>query len=132
MGSRILMMISAMVFELGLGIAALVGIDGQYPYRMDNGGIAGCVMVVVLTIIAWLMTIAYFLRQSSRIKARRILDDARAQAAQMISEASDKALALCSLDGGRCQQCGNPRTGRFCPKCGTAGTPASAAQVASN
>ena len=32
-----------------------------------------------------------------------------------------KALALSSLDGGRCLQCGNPRTGRYCPKCGSTG-----------
>ena len=44
-----------------------------------------------------------------------------AKAGQILSEASDRALALCSLDGGRCRQCGNPRTGRYCPKCGGAG-----------
>jgi hypothetical protein len=123
MGTRILVMVSIMILELGAGIAALVGIDGEYPYRMNSAGIAGCVMVVVMTIVAWLMTLAFFLRKSSQTKAARVLDDARIEAAKILSTASDKALALCSLDGGRCPQCGNPRTGKYCPKCGAAGQP---------
>jgi hypothetical protein len=123
MGSRILVMVSVMILELAAGISVLAGIDGQYPYRMDSGGVAGCVMTVALTVIAWLMTVAWFLKKSARAKAGRVLEDARAQAAQILATASDKALALCSLDGGKCQKCGNPRTGRFCPKCGASGQP---------
>ena len=51
MGVRLLVMFSVIIFELGAGIAALVGIDGEYPYRMDNTGIAGCVMVVVCVVV---------------------------------------------------------------------------------
>ena len=36
----------------------------------------------------------------------------------ILNDATEKSLALCSLDSGRCDHCGNPRTGRFCPKCG--------------
>ena len=121
MAVRLLVMLSVMVVELGAGIAGLLGVTSAYPYRMDEGGIAGCVVIVVAIIASWLLTIAFFVRKSSRAKARRIVDEARSEAAKVLGEATERALALCSLDGGRCSQCGNPRTGRFCPKCGKAG-----------
>jgi hypothetical protein len=126
MAVRILVMCSFMLLELGLGIAAIVGVTESYPYRMDGGGIAGCVLLSIAIPMSWLLTIAFFLRQTSRAKARRLIDDAEREAARILADASEKALALCSLDGGRCPQCGNPRTGKFCPKCGNAGAPRAA------
>src|SRR4051812_26836030 len=113
MGTRALIMVSIMLLEIAGGISGLVAIDGEYRYRMDSAGIAGCVMVVFSTIVACLLTVAFFLRKSSRAKAASIIQDARIEAAKILSVASDKALALCSLDGGKCQECGNPRTGKF-------------------
>jgi hypothetical protein len=131
METRILLMFSIMIIELGCGISGLLGVNSNYPRRMDEAGIAGCVMIVAVTIVSWLITIAIFIRKSSRTKAARIVDDARLQAARILSEATDKSLALCSLDSGRCIHCGNPRTGRFCPKCGKGSTNADA-QASSN
>jgi hypothetical protein len=121
MAVRLLLMLSFMILELGLGIAAILGVVSMYPYQMREDGIAGIVMIVVGILIAWLMTIAFFVRKSSREKAARIVADARQQAAAILADATEKALALCSLDGGKCRQCGNPRTGKFCPKCGADG-----------
>ncbi len=106
MAVRILMMFGVMIF---------------YPRRMDEGGAAGIVMIVALTAVSWLMTIAFFVRRSSRAKVARIVNDARVEASRILADATEKALALCSLDGGRCGRCGNPRTGKYCPKCGSAG-----------
>lgn len=121
MAVRLLLMFGVMVLELGLGIAAILGVVSMYPYRMQLDGVAGCVMLVVGIVVAWLTTIAFFIRKSSRAKATRIVAEARNEAAKILSDATEKALALCSLDGGKCRQCGNPRTGKFCPKCGTSG-----------
>ena len=131
MATRLLLMLAIMVLELGCGIAAILGVVSMYHYRIDESGIAGIVMIVVGIIIAWLLTIAITLRKSSRAKAARIVDEARMKAAAILSDATEKSLALCSLDSGKCDHCGNPRTGRFCPKCGkspanpSARTPAS-------
>jgi hypothetical protein len=121
MAVRILVMFGVMIFEAAVGVAAILGVCAQYPRRMDEGGAAGCVMIVALTAVAWLMTIAFFVRRSSRAKVARIVTDARVEASVILAEATEKALALCSLDGGRCSRCGNPRTGKYCPKCGSAG-----------
>src|SRR5258706_3989327 len=118
MATRLLLMFAIMIFELGCGIAAILGVVSMYPYRMEESGIAGIVMIVVGVIIGWLTTLAIFIRKSSRAKAVRIIDQARLQAAAILNDATEKSLALCSLDSGRCDHCGNPRTGRFCPKCG--------------
>ena len=118
MATRLLLMLAIMVLELGCGIAAILGVVSTYRYRIDEPGIAGIVMIVVSVIIAWLLTIAVTLRKSSRAKAARIVDEARMKAAAILSDATEKSLALCSLDSGKCDHCGNPRTGRFCPKCG--------------
>ena len=128
MGVRLLIMFSVMVLELAAGIAAIVGVMGQYPYYgVDHAGIAGIVMIVAATIVAWLVTIAVTARKSSRAKAVRIIDDAKKEAARILGEATEKALALSGMDGGRCRQCGNPRTGRYCPKCGGVGETSKAA-----
>jgi hypothetical protein len=132
MAARLLVMFSVMILETGLGVAGILGTIGSFHGREpDEGGIAAIVMIVCGIAISWLITIALFVRKSSREKARRIVADAQAKAAQILAEAADRSLALCSLDGGRCEQCGNPRTGRFCPKCGKAGgvTPAAPAQA---
>jgi hypothetical protein len=121
MGVRLLVMFSVMCIELGCGIAAILGVTDRWEYRQTTPEIAGVVMLVVGIIVAWLLTIAFFVRKSSRVKSVRIVDDARAEAAKILNDATDKALALCSLDGSRCQRCGNPRTGKFCPKCGMPG-----------
>lgn len=123
MAVRFLMMLSIMIVELGAGIAGFLGVSSCYTnsYRMDEGGIAACVMIAVGIVVSWLVTIAFFVRASSRAKARRMVDEATRQAARILSDATDKALALCSLDAGRCRQCGSPRTGKFCPKCGSPG-----------
>lgn len=80
-----------------------------------------------------LLTIALFIparaKAPAEIGARSLLDDAgnsareiinraNAEATRLLAEAADKAMALSSLDRGKCRHCGNPRTGRFCPKCG--------------
>ena len=121
MAVRLLVMLSFMVLEVGLGIAAILGVLSMYPYQIREDGIAGIVMIVVAIAVSWLLTIAFFVRKSSRAKAARIVADARAQAAAILADATEKALALCSLEGGKCRQCGNPRTGKFCPKCGADG-----------
>jgi hypothetical protein len=127
MAARLLVMFSVMILEAGLGVAGILGTIGSYHGRQpDEGGIAGIVMICCGTAMSWLITMAIFVRKSSREKARRIIADAQAKAAQVLAEATDRSLALCSLDGGRCEQCGNPRTGRFCPKCGKAGAGATA------
>ena len=118
MATRFLLMLAIMVLELGCGVAAILGVVSMFPYRMDESGIAGIVMIVVGIIIAWLVTLAIFLRKSSRATAARLIEQAKMQAAAILSDATEKALALSSLDSGRCDYCGNPRTGRFCPKCG--------------
>jgi len=132
MAARVLLMCSFMLLEVGLLASAIVGVANQrrYRYEMDSEGIASCVMLSVAIPIAWLLTIAFFLRKSSHAKARQVVTDAHVEAARILAEASDKAMALCSLDGGRCNQCGNPRTGKFCPKCGASGTGTSAAAAA--
>ena len=127
MAVRLLVMFSVIVLETAAGIAAIVGINGEYPYRMDSAGIAGIVMVVAGMIVAWLVTIALTVKKSSRAKAGRIIDDAKKEAARILGEATEKALALSGMDGGRCRQCGNPRTGRYCPKCGGVGETSKAA-----
>jgi hypothetical protein len=126
MAVRILVMFSVMILELALGIAGLLGVSSMYPHRMDESGIAGCVMIVAGILVAWLITLALFVRKSSRARAGRMIDDAKSQAAKILADATDKALALCSLDAGKCRQCGNPRTGKFCPKCGAVGESAGA------
>ena len=123
MGVRLLVMFSVMIFELGLGIAGFLGVNSLYPYRFDEAGIALCVLIAVAMVVSWLLTIAFFLRKSSRAKANRIVEDSRLAAAAILSKATDQAMLLCNLDGGRCKKCGNPRTGKFCPKCGTTGEP---------
>lgn len=121
MAVRLLVMFSFMILELGLGIAAILGVVSLYPYQIREDGIAGIVMIVVGILVSWLVTIAFFIRKSSREKAARIVAEARTQAAGILADATEKALALCSLEGGKCRQCGNPRTGKFCPKCGADG-----------
>jgi hypothetical protein len=118
--ARLMIMLSFMIAELAGGIAAILGVCSQYPYRVDEAGIAGCVCIVAGILVCCMITIAYFTRSASRNKVRRIMDEAKAEAARIVSEAADKAMALCSLDAGKSRQCGNPRTGRFCPKCGAA------------
>lgn len=128
MATRLLVMFSLMVLELGLGIAAILGVVSSYGryQRVDEGGAAGCVMIIVGIIVFWLMTIALFVRKSSRESANRLITQAKVEAARILSDAAEKSLALCNLDGGKCRKCGNPRTGKFCPKCGANGEPAEA------
>jgi hypothetical protein len=126
MAVRLLVMFSFIILELGLGIAAILGVVSMYPYRMREDGIAGIVMILVGIVISWLVTTAIFVRKSSRAKAVRLVAEARVEAGKILADATEKALALCSLDGGKCRQCGNPRTGKFCPKCGADGQPATA------
>ena len=118
MAVRLLVMLSMMVIELGAGIAGIVAVTGEYPYGIRESGIMLIVLIVAGIIVSWLLTIAFFARKSSRAKASRLLDEARIKAAKILGDATDKALALCSMDQGKCDQCGNPRTGNFCPKCG--------------
>ena len=121
MAVRLLIMFSVMVIELGLGIAAILGVASHYPYQWNESGIATCVMIVAGILVSWMLTIAFFVRKSSRAKAGRLVDDAKIQAAKILGDAAEKALALCGLERGKCPRCGNPRTGKFCPKCGTPG-----------
>jgi hypothetical protein len=121
MSTRLLIMFSVVVLELAGGISAIVGVVGQYQFGIDSAGIAGIVMIVAVTIVALLVTIAVTFGRKSAARADRIIEDARKEAARILEEATEKALALSGMDGGRCRQCGNPRTGRFCPKCGVAG-----------
>jgi uncharacterized membrane protein len=118
MAVRFLVMLSLMVVELGAGIAGIVGVCGEYPFGLGESGISLIVVIVAAIVVSWLLTIAFFARASSRAKANRLLDEARIKAAKILGDATDKALALCSMDQGKCDQCGNPRTGNFCPKCG--------------
>jgi len=131
MATRILVMFAVMTLELGAGIAAILATTSEY----SNSGFnqrdqlectAICVSIGAAVVMAWLLTIAVALRKSARARANRILDEARAAAADILGQATDKALALSSLDAGRCRHCGNPRTGKFCPKCGK---PAEAAKL---
>ena len=119
MATRLLMMFSFIILEAALCVAAILGVSSNYRYRIDEAGAAGIVMIVALTIIAWLVTIALSVRGMSRSKSQRIINEARIESARILADATEKALALCSLEGGRCPQCGNPRTGKFCPKCGS-------------
>lgn len=127
MATRLLVMFSFIVFELALGIAAILGVTSNYRYQVDEAGAAGIVMIVAVMIIAWLITIALSVRGMSRTRARNIIAEARIESARILADATEKALALCSLEGGRCPKCGNPRTGKFCPKCGSEGANATAA-----
>ena len=122
MAVRILFLFGFLVLEIGAAIAILVGIATSYPFTpMDGPGIAGCVLTVAGALFLLLLTIAIFVRGRGAARAKNVVADARAQAARILADATDKALALCSLEGGRCAKCGNPRTGKFCPKCGTPG-----------
>ena len=122
MTTRLLVMFSFIILETATCIAAILGVASNYPRRIDEAGAAGIVMIVALTGIAWLITIALAVRGMSRTRAQGIIADARIESARILADATEKALALCSLEGGRCPQCGNPRTGKFCPKCGSQGT----------
>jgi len=122
MATRLLVMFSFIILETAICIAAILGVASSYPRRIDEAGAAGIVMIVALTLIAWLTTIMLSVRGMSRSKAQRIVAEARIESARILADATEKALALCSLEGGRCNQCGNPRTGKFCPKCGSEGT----------
>lgn len=126
MGVRLLVMFSMMVLELVLGIAGILMVVSLYSHRFDMEGVAGIVMLVAGILIAWLVTVAFFVRTSARARAARLVQDARVEAGRILADATERALALCSLDAGRCARCGNPRTGEFCPSCGNAGTPAAA------
>jgi len=117
-------MFSVMTVELGFGIAGFLAVSSSYPYGVREEGAAVCVLISVFILVSWMMTIVFFTRKSARIRAARLVNDATLQAAKILSEATDKSLALCSLDAGRCRSCGNPRTGKFCPKCGTPAQPA--------
>jgi hypothetical protein len=119
MATRLLVMFSFIVLELATGIAAILGVTSNYRRQVDEAGAAGIVMIVAVMIIAWLVTIALSVRGMARTKAAGIIVDARVESARILADATEKALALCSLEGGRCPQCGNPRTGKFCPKCGS-------------
>jgi hypothetical protein len=119
MATRLLVMFSFIVLEVALCIASILGVASNYPRRIDEAGAAGIVMIVALTVIAFLVTIALSVRGMSRTRGQRIIAQARIESARILADATEKALALCSLEGGRCPQCGNPRTGRFCPKCGS-------------
>jgi len=120
MAARFFFICSVLIFEIACGIAALCALVGQYPYRINEEGAAGCVMIVAGTLVTMLMTLALFSRGAAKSRSRRLVDEARIASARILGEATDKALALCSLDAGRCKQCGNPRTGKFCPRCGAA------------
>ena len=122
MATRLLVMFSVMLIELGCGIASILAVSSNYPYGLREEGVAGIVMIVVAIIVSWLLTIAFFVRKSSRLAAERLVDDAKREAGRILSEATERALALCSLDGAQCPACGNPRTGKFCPKCGATAT----------
>jgi hypothetical protein len=130
MATRLLVMFSFMILEVAMCIAGILGVASQYPRRIDEAGAAGIVMIVALTVIACLITIAFSVRGLPRGKAQRIVADARIESARILADATEKALALCSLEGGRCPKCGNPRTGKFCPKCGSAGGVAANADYA--
>lgn len=121
MATRLLLMFSFIVLELAIGIASILGVSSRYPRYIDETGAAGIVMIVALMIIAWLITIAVSVRGISSVRARGIIAEARIESARILADATEKALALCSLDGGRCPKCQNPRTGKFCPKCGSPG-----------
>jgi hypothetical protein len=133
MAVRLLVMISIMIAELGAGIAGILSVVMDSRGGPDTGGAIALVAIIGGVLVSWLVTIAFFVRKSSRAKAARIVDDARVQAGRILAEATEKSLALCSLDGGRCGSCGNPRTGRFCPKCGKSApaTTSASAQAAS-
>jgi len=124
MSARLFVMFAVMTLELGAGIAAILATTSNYssPYmhsqRAELECTAICIAIGAAVIVCWLLTIAVALRKSARAKANRIVDEARAEAARILGEATEKALALSSLDAGRCRHCGNPRTGKFCPKCG--------------
>jgi hypothetical protein len=124
MSARVLVMLAVMVLELGAGIAGILVTTSEYSYpsaynqRNQLECTAICVSIGAAVVMAWLLTMAVALRKSAREKVNRMLDEARAQSAQILGEATEKALALSSLDAGRCRHCGNPRTGKFCPKCG--------------
>ena len=130
MATRLLMMFSFIILEAALCVAAILGVASNYPRRIDEAGAAGIVMIVALTVIAFLVTIALSVRGMSRTKGQRIIAEARIESARILADATEKALALCSLEGGRCPQCGNPRTGKFCPKCGSQGASAATAPAA--
>ncbi len=131
MAVRLLIMFSVMILELGLGIAAILNQVPEHSYGMPEHSygirqttVAGIVMTVVAILVAWLVTIALFVRKSSRAKARRLVEEARLEAGRILGDATEKALALCGMDGGRCKKCGNARTGKFCPQCGNTGATA--------
>ena len=132
MATRLLIMFSFMILEVATCIASILGVASLYPRRIDEAGAAGIVMIVALTVVAMLITIALSVRGLPRAKANRIVADARIESARILADATDKALALCSLDGGRCPRCNNPRTGKFCPKCGSAGAPTKSAVSAND
>ena len=122
MAARLLLMFSVLILEIGCAIAVLVGIANTNGYApLETPAIIGCVLTVAFTLVILLVTIALFVRGRGASRARSIIADARSDAARILSDATEKALALCSLDGPRCPKCGNPRTGKFCPKCGSPG-----------
>ena len=118
MAVRLLLMFSVLIVQLTAMIVGLLGVSSLYPVRMREGGIAACVAIVTGTVVLWLLTIALFVRGASKGKARRLVEQARIESARILAVATEQALALSSLDAGRCRKCGNPRTGKFCPKCG--------------
>lgn len=127
MATRILAMFAIMTMELGAGIALILVTVSEYTYpshyynpRAEMECAAICVGIGAAVVVAWLLTLALFLRKSARASASRMVEEARAEAGRILSEATERALALSSVDGGRCRFCGNPRTGQFCPKCGKA------------
>ena len=131
MATRLLLMFSFIVLEAALCVAAILGVASNYPRRIDEAGAAGVVMIVALTVIAFLVTIALSVRGMSRTRGQRIIAEARIESARILADATEKALALCSLEGGRCPLCGNPRTGKFCPKCGGRGAAITSAMTES-
>ncbi|MFI5381512.1 MAG: hypothetical protein ACHRHE_19620 [Tepidisphaerales bacterium] len=121
---RRLFLCAVLALLIGSGIAIVYAINFNYDA-------AAIVMTVSGSGFAILTTIALFMprRPSSPAEktladaatsAREIVNRANQEAAKLLAEAADKAMALSSLDCGKCKHCGNPRTGKFCPKCGRA------------
>lgn len=121
MAVRILMLLCFMLAELALGIIGFFAVDDAYRFQpWDSGANSTRVLLGFGVAVGWLATIAIFLRKGSRRNANQIVAQARTEAARILSEATDKALALTSMEYGKCRNCGNPRTGKYCPKCGQA------------
>ncbi|MGA2499154.1 MAG: hypothetical protein ABSH20_15550 [Tepidisphaeraceae bacterium] len=121
-----LLLFAVLALLIGGAIAVLCAINQEPESGAVVFTIGGFVFAILVAIALFVggrpkspaETGAQALLEGAQNSAAGIIARANQEAARLLADAAEKAMALSSLDRGKCQSCGNPRTGKFCPKCG--------------